>query len=135
MHQRIMSVCLHSLQRNDAGMMYREDIWPSGAVKRRPAFGMTCNGECRTVPCARKPSRVERAARQFAAKLVTSSATGEVDPRGGNIELRSVYRSWLASRPDLSAKVRRGYEDNWKLRIEPRFGSWSIGKIDHESQR
>ena len=76
----------------------------------------------------------ERAARQFAAKLVTSSATGEVvDPRGGNIELRSVYRSWLASRPDLSAKVRRGYEDNWRLRIEPRFGSWSIGKIDHES--
>ncbi|OMC20552.1 integrase [Mycobacterium sp. SP-6446] len=33
----------------------------------------------------------------------------------------------------MSAKVRRGYEDNWRLRIEPHFGSWPIGKIDHES--
>jgi integrase len=48
-------------------------------------------------------------------------------------ELREVYRSWLASGPDLSAKVRRGYEDNWRLRIEPRFGGWQIGKIDHDS--
>jgi hypothetical protein len=76
----------------------------------------------------------ERAARQFAATLVTSNAAGEiVDPRGGKTELREVYRSWLASRPDLSAKVRRGYEDNWRLRIEPRFGGWAIGKIDHDS--
>ena len=50
----------------------------------------------------------ERAAKQFAARLVTSSATGEsLDPRGGKTELESVYRSWIASRPDLSAKVRR----------------------------
>ena len=76
----------------------------------------------------------ERAARQFAATLVTSTAAGEiVDPRGGKTELRQVYQSWLASRPDLSAKVRRGYEDNWRLRIEPRFGGWAIGKIDHDS--
>src|SRR6201997_3811354 len=76
----------------------------------------------------------ERAARQFAATLVTSDAAGEiVDPRGGKTELREVYWSWLASRPDLSAKVRRGYEDNWRLRIEPQFGSWPIARIDHES--
>ena len=76
----------------------------------------------------------ERAAKQFAARLVTSSATGEsLDPRGGKTELESVYRSWIASRPDLSAKVRRGYEDNWRLRIQPRFGTWPIAKIDHES--
>jgi Phage integrase, N-terminal SAM-like domain len=76
----------------------------------------------------------ERAAKQFAARLVTSSATGEsLDPRGGKTELESVYRSWIASRPDLSAKVRRGYEDNWRLRIQPRFGTWPIARIDHES--
>jgi len=76
----------------------------------------------------------ERAAKQFEAKLVTSSATGEsVDPRGGRTELESVYRSWIASRPDLSAKVRRGYEDNRRLRIQPRFRNWAIAKIDHES--
>jgi hypothetical protein len=26
-----------------------------------------------------------------------------------------------------------GYEDNWRLRIEPRFGDWPIGRIDHDS--
>jgi hypothetical protein len=63
----------------------------------------------------KKTFTTERAARQFAAKLVTSGAAGEVvDPRGGRIELRAVYHSWLASRPDLSPKVRRGYEDNWR---------------------
>ena len=35
----------------------------------------------------------ERAAKQFEAKLVTGRATGEsVDPRGGRVELESVYR-------------------------------------------
>jgi integrase len=59
----------------------------------------------------------EQAAKQFEAKLVTSSGTGEsLDPRGGRTDLETVYRSWIASRPDLSAKVRRGYEDNWRLR-------------------
>jgi integrase len=82
----------------------------------------------------KKSFKTEREARQFQAKLVTSHAGGDtVDPRGGKVELRLVYRSWLASRPDLSAKVRRGYEDNWRLRIEPRFGSWPIAKIDHET--
>jgi integrase len=82
----------------------------------------------------KKTFNTEREARQFEAKLITSSAAGErVDPRGGKIQLRAVYRSWLLSRPDLSAKVRRGYQDNWRIRIEPHFGSWPIGKIDHES--
>ena len=56
-----------------------------------------------------------------------------MDPRGGSTELHEVYRSWLASRPDLSAKVRRGYQDNGRLRIEPRCGRWQISKIDHDS--
>jgi hypothetical protein len=82
----------------------------------------------------KKTFTTERAAKHFEAKLVTSSAIGEaLDPRGGRTELESVYRSWIASRPDLSAKVRRGYEDNWRLRIQPRFGDWPIARIDHES--
>jgi hypothetical protein len=57
----------------------------------------------------KKTFRTEREARRFEAKLIGSGALGEViDPRGGKIPLADVYRSWLASRPDLSAKVRRG---------------------------
>lgn len=82
----------------------------------------------------KKTFRTEREARQFEAKFVNSGTVGErVDPRGGKIQLQAVYKSWLASRPDLSAKVRRGYEDNWRLRIEPQFGSWPIARIDHDS--
>jgi integrase len=29
--------------------------------------------------------------------------------------------------------VRRGYEDNWRLRIEPKFGNWPIGRILREN--
>ncbi|MGV7254538.1 tyrosine-type recombinase/integrase [Mycobacterium kansasii] len=82
----------------------------------------------------KKTFKTEREARRYEAKLITSDAAGEfVDPRGGKIQLRAVYRSWLASRPDLSMKVRRGYEDNWRLRIEPRFGAWPIARIDHDA--
>jgi integrase len=66
--------------------------------------------------------------------VVTKSVSGDVvDPRAGRITLATVYKSWLASRLDLSPKVRRGYEDIWRLRIETRFGGRSVGKIDHES--
>ncbi|HEY5852503.1 MAG TPA: tyrosine-type recombinase/integrase [Aldersonia sp.] len=78
--------------------------------------------------------RTERQAREFEAKLLVGRAGGEtIDPRAGRIPLSSVYRSWLASRPDLSAKVRRGYTDNWRLRVGPRFASWPVSKIDHQS--
>jgi integrase len=66
--------------------------------------------------------------------LVTKFAAGDiVDPRAGRVTLSAVYRSWLASRLDLSPKVRRGYEDNWRNRIEPRFGGWHVARIDHQA--
>src|SRR3954470_2063641 len=82
----------------------------------------------------RKSFKTEREARVFEAAIVTKSLSGDVvDPRAGRITLATVYQSWLASRLDLSPKVRRGYEDIWRLRIEARFGGWSVGKIDHQS--
>ena len=75
-----------------------------------------------------------RAAKLFDGELRSARQDGEaIDPRGGKTELRVVYKSWLAARPDLSPKVRRGYEDNWRLRIEPKFGSWPIGRIMREN--
>ena len=54
-----------------------------------------------------------REARVLEASTVTRTASGDVvDSRAGRITLATVYRSWLASRPDLSPKVRRGYDDN-----------------------
>lgn len=81
-----------------------------------------------------KTFKSEREARVFEASLVTTFAGGDiVDPRAGRVTLAAVYRTWLASRLDLSPKVRRGYEDNWRNRIEPRFGEWHIARIDHQS--
>jgi hypothetical protein len=82
----------------------------------------------------RKSFKTEREARVFEAAIVAKALSGDVvDPRAGRITLAAVYQSWLASRLDLSPKVRRGYEDIWRLRIEPRFGGWPVGKIDHQS--
>src|SRR5258708_37534379 len=82
----------------------------------------------------RKSFKTEREARVFEAAIVTKSVSGDVvDPRAGRITLATVYQSWLASRLDLSPKVRRGYEDNWRNRIEPKFGSWHVARIDHQS--
>jgi integrase len=82
----------------------------------------------------RKSFKSEREARVFEASIVTKAASGEtVDPRAGRVTLATVNKAWLASRLDLSPKVRRGYEDNWRSRIEPRFGSWHVSRIDHQS--
>ncbi len=82
----------------------------------------------------RKSFKTEREARVFEASVVTRTAAGDVvDPRAGRVTLATVYKSWIASRPDLTPKVRRGYEDNWRSKIEPRFGAWYVAKIDHQS--
>jgi hypothetical protein len=82
----------------------------------------------------RKSFHTEREARLFEADVLARTAAGDViDPCGTRVTLSAVYKSWLASRLDLSPKVRRGYEDVWRLRLEPRFGSWAVGKIDHAS--
>ena len=82
----------------------------------------------------RKSFRTEREARIFEASVLTTTAAGEiVDPRSARVPLATVYKSWMASRVDLSPKVRRGYQDIWRLRLEPCFGSWYVGKIDHAS--
>ena len=81
-----------------------------------------------------KTFKTLRGAKLFDGELRSAREDGEtVDPRGGKTELQVVYRSWLASRPDLSPKVRRGYEDNWRLRIGPKFGNWPIGRIMREN--
>jgi hypothetical protein len=82
----------------------------------------------------RKTFKSEREARVFEASVVTKTASGEVrDPRAGRITLATVDKAWLASRLDLSPKVRHGQEDNWRSRIEPRFGSWHVSRIDQQS--
>lgn len=92
------------------------------------------SGDCRIGRNAPRRFKTEREAQVFEASVVTKFAAGDiVDPRAGRITLAAVYRSWMASRVDLSPKVRRGYEDNWRNRIEPRFGAWHVARIDHQS--
>ena len=107
------------------------------AIKRRETIdGPRFDVEWRLPDRAkrRKTFKTEREARVFEASVVTKTASGEVvDPRAGRVTLATVYKAWLASRLDLSPKVRRGYEDNWRSRIEPRFGNWHVARIDHQS--
>jgi integrase len=83
----------------------------------------------------RKAFRTEREARAFEAEVRTSQSRGiVVDPRrGSSITVEIAYKRWLASRADLSAKVKRGYEDCWRLAIYSHFGVWPLTRVDRFS--
>lgn len=83
----------------------------------------------------RKDFRTEREAKLFEAQVIDSRSRGVVvDPRRGNsITVSFAYQRWLASRADLSVKVRRGYEDNWRLSVEPAFGAWPVTRVDRHA--
>ena len=83
----------------------------------------------------RKAFRTEREARAFEAEVIAARNHGIIyDPkRGDSITVGYAYTSWLAMRQDVTAKVRRGYEDNWRLHVQPAFGSWPVTKVDRQS--
>ncbi|MFT7022883.1 MAG: integrase [Rhodococcus sp. (in: high G+C Gram-positive bacteria)] len=82
----------------------------------------------------RRTFQTEREARLFQAEQLTAHSKGVYfDPRRGNsITLADAYTSWLATRQDLTPKVRRGYEDCWRLSVST-FASWPVSKLDRGS--
>ncbi|MHC3004724.1 tyrosine-type recombinase/integrase [Gordonia sp. GN26] len=76
-----------------------------------------------------------REARAFEAEAITARTRGVVfDPRRGDaVPVSAMYASWLATRQDVTPKVRRGFEDNWRLHVAPAFGTWPVTKVDRES--
>lgn len=83
----------------------------------------------------RRTFQTEREAKTFEAEVISARSRGLIyDPRlGASITVGYAYRSWLATRQDVTAKVKRGYEDNWRLHVEPRFGGWPVTKVDRDS--
>lgn len=103
------------------------------ALRRRVAkSGVRWDVEWR-LPDGTKRSRTfttERAAKTFEAELRVAARQGElIDPRAGRITVSTLYERWLASRVDLSVKVRSGYEHCWRLRVQPAFGGWAVSKV------
>jgi Phage integrase, N-terminal SAM-like domain len=104
-----------------------ESRWQSLAAKPSSRFDVEWRLPDRSK--GRKSFKTEREARVFEAAIVTKSVSGDVvDPRAGRVTLATVYQSWLDESQGATC-----YEDIWRLRIEPRFGGWSVGKIDHQS--
>lgn len=66
----------------------------------------------------------QREAKAFEAEVISSRSRGIiVDPRrGASITVEHAYTRWLSSRQDFSAKVRHGYEDCWRISVQPMFG-------------
>lgn len=83
----------------------------------------------------RRVFKTERDARAFEAEVVAAKSRGViVDPkRGAAVTVEYCYRRWLASRADLTPKVRRGYEDSWRIAVEPHFGAWPLTAVDRHS--
>ena len=83
----------------------------------------------------RKVFRTEREARAFEAEVIAGKTRGiTVDPkRGASITVEYCYRRWLISRADLTPKVRRGYEDCWRIAVRDHFGAWPLTAVDRHS--
>ncbi|MCR8899724.1 site-specific integrase [Gordonia sp. GONU] len=76
-----------------------------------------------------------REAQAFEAEVIAARNRGVVfDPhRGDAFTVAAVYASWLATRQDVTPKVRRGFEDNWRLYVQPQFGAWPVTRVDRAS--
>lgn len=104
---------------------------------------LTSSGEPRWRVEWRVPGRIKRRkvfrsaaeARAFEAEVIASHSRGIiVDPkRGAAITIEYAYQRWLASRADLTEKVRRGYMDCYRLAVQPHFGVWSVAQVDRHS--
>ncbi len=76
------------------------------------------------------------AAKAFKAERDGEIATGlrRFDPRAGRSKLAVIWCFFvLAKKPAVSPKTWSGYEQAWKLRIEPMFGKTPIDEITREA--
>lgn len=54
-----------------------------------------------------------------------------VDPTLGRITAGEWATTWLASKSGLNPTSRRGYEELWRTRVEPRWGSVALSRITY----
>lgn len=76
------------------------------------------------------------AAKAFKAERDHEAAIGQnrFDPRAGRIPLCKVWDQFVAlKKPALSAKTWSGYQQAWKLRINPAFGHMPVGEITRDA--
>ncbi len=76
------------------------------------------------------------AAKGFKADRDTEAAVGQnrFDPRAGRIPLSKIWDQYVALKKSaLSAKTWSGYQQAWKLRIEPAFGGTPVAEIKRDA--
>ena len=76
------------------------------------------------------------AAKAFKAERDHEAAVGQnrFDPRAGRIPLSKVWDQYVGlKKPALSAKTWSGYQQAWKLRINPAFGTTPVGEIKRDA--
>lgn len=76
------------------------------------------------------------AAKAFKAERDHEAAVGQnrFDPRAGRTPLSKVWDQYVVlKKPALSAKTWSGYQQAWKLRINPAFGITPVGEISRDA--
>ena len=76
------------------------------------------------------------AAKAFKAERDHEAAVGQnrFDPRAGRIPLSKIWDQYVGlKKPALSAKTWSGYQQAWKLRINPAFGTTPVGEIKRDA--
>ena len=75
-------------------------------------------------------------AKAFKAERDHEAAVGQnrFDPRAGRVPLSKVWDQYVGlKKPALSAKTWSGYQQAWKLRINPTFGTTPVGEIKRDA--
>lgn len=75
-------------------------------------------------------------AKAFKAERDHEAAIGQnrFDPRAGRMPLSKVWDQYVGlKKPTLSAKTWSGYQQAWKLRINPAFGTTPVGEIKRDA--
>ena len=76
------------------------------------------------------------AAKAIKAERDHEAAVGQnrFDPRAGRIPLSKIWDQYVGlKKPALSAKTWSGYQQAWKLRINPAFGTTPVGEIKRDA--
>ena len=109
-----------------------------GSVRRLPSgrYQARYRDEARTEYTAPETFPTKTAAARWLATVETDILRGRwIDPRSGQVTLRSYAGEWLASRPNLRPRTRELYASLLRLHILPGLGAAELGRITPSAVR
>lgn len=66
----------------------------------------------------------------FAAQVETTKVDGTfINPTAGNIKVDALHELWEHGQKQLSPRSQRNNTSAWKVHVQPKWGTWQVGRI------